>query len=404
MADITAAVPINQVGQYLAEMDIPVDGAATAWYEGSMVAALTATGLAVKGGTAATGAILGVSTQDIDNSAGADSAVSVRCQQGLYWMTNSSSNAVTQAHVGLPGYAEFDRTISSSSGDGPLAGVIIAVETRRGVLIMINGAQNYPASQATLETDLASVANGEGASKIGVEDAAANFAGADVEAVLAEIIADYAAVTNGNGASKIGIEDSGGFTTATDVEAALAEVYTHVTSAQAFYPIPLGSWFDADGDPIVKFIDGASAVPGLNLADSEAFGMRWNNNGTHDPILTSFPLPPDLDTSADVILHIRASKTGNTLADATTFAITAFNQTNAALHDADADFGGTTSAMTGDAAAKTVQEVTLTLANANIAADSTVTMTIDPTSAVLTTDDVIILGVWLEYTRAILTS
>jgi hypothetical protein len=404
MADLTAAAPLNQVGQYLAEMDVPVDGAAVAWYESSMVCALSATGLAVKAGTASTGQVLGVSTQDIDNSAGADSAVSVRLVQGLFWMKNTSGNTLTQAHMFGPCYAEDDQTVSNSSGDGPLAGIALALDTRRGVLVMINGAQNYPASQATLESDLASIVNGEGASKIGVEDAAGNFGTANVEAVLAEIISDYAAVTNGNGASKIGIEDSGGFTTATDVEAALAEVYTDMTTAQAFYPIPLSSFFDADGDPLVKFIDGASAVPGLNLADSEAFGMRWNNNGTHDPILTSFPLPPDLDATADVILHIRASKTGNTLADATTFAVTAFNQTNAALHDADADFGGTTSAMTGDAAAKTVQEVTLTLANANIAADSTVTMTIDPTSAVLTTDDVIILGVWLEYTRAILTS
>jgi hypothetical protein len=65
-----------------------------------------------------------------------------------------------------------------------------------------------------------------GASLIGVEDSAANFAGAEVEAVLAEIIADYALTTSGNGASKIGIEDSATQITATNVETALAEIFS----------------------------------------------------------------------------------------------------------------------------------------------------------------------------------
>ena len=78
----------------------------------------------------------------------------------------------------------------------------------------------------TWSGDFGATTNGNGASLIGVEDAAGNFAGANVEAVLAEIIADYAAVTNGNGASKIGVEDSAGNLTATTVEAALAEIFT----------------------------------------------------------------------------------------------------------------------------------------------------------------------------------
>ena len=80
------------------------------------------------------------------------------------------------------------------------------------------------AGKATLVTDLASTANAKGASLIGVEDSATDFAGTTVEAVLAEIIADYAATTNSNGASKIGIEDALALITATNVEAALAEM------------------------------------------------------------------------------------------------------------------------------------------------------------------------------------
>jgi hypothetical protein len=64
--------------------------------------------------------------------------------------------------------------------------------------------------------------NGEGASLIGVEDAATNFSGAEVEACLTELGALFT-TANGEGASLVGIEDSGALITATDVEGALAE-------------------------------------------------------------------------------------------------------------------------------------------------------------------------------------
>jgi len=89
-----------------------------------------------------------------------------------------------------------------------------------------DGQSGDPVINTTLAATLALITNGNGASLIGVEDSAGNFAGATVEAVLAEIIADYALTTTGNGASKIGIEDSAGNLTATTVEAALAELYT----------------------------------------------------------------------------------------------------------------------------------------------------------------------------------
>jgi hypothetical protein len=82
---------------------------------------------------------------------------------------------------------------------------------------------------------LTSVANGEGASNIGVEDAAGNMAATDVEASLAEIYIDFvaadavdkaalAAVTNGNGAALVGVEDAGGYFAGFDVETVLAQI------------------------------------------------------------------------------------------------------------------------------------------------------------------------------------
>jgi len=410
MADLTAAKPLNQVGQTLAQLDIPVDGAATAWYEGSMVAALSASGLAVKGGTASTGQILGISTQDIDNSAGADSAVSVRVNNGLFWLANTSGNTLTQAHMFGPCYAEDDQTVSNSSGDGPVAGIALQLDTRRGVLVWVNGAQNYPASQATLETELASTANGEGASMIGVEDSAGNFTGADVEAVLAEIMTLLAGVTGATGANLVGFDDSGTNTTAATVADALDEIYVDMTSAYAFIDIPVGAnWFEVDGTALAAFADGVSNTPGLAFDNSKSAGIRWNNAAAPDPICTVVPAPWDMDNSADAEIQVMASKSGNTLADAVTWTIGVFNLVDGAAADADADYGGASSAMTGDAAAKTVQTETLTLANANLpdpdaAGGAAFSITMQPTDGLLDTDDVTVHAVRIRYTRKLRTS
>jgi hypothetical protein len=168
-------------------------------------------------------------------------------------------------------------------------------------------------------------------------------------------------------AATVSIADTGAFTAAATVEAALAEIYQHLLSTQAIIPLPLGAFTEQDGTALADFSNGTSNTPGWNAGD-ESFGIRWNNSGTPDPIATSFPIPPDLDATADVIVHVLAAKVGATIGDAVTWLIEAFNNADAAAYDADADFGGTSSAMTGDATSKTCQEETLTLAAANVAA------------------------------------
>ena len=119
------------------------------------------------------------------------------------------------------------------------------------------------------------------------------------------------------------------------------------------------------GAPLALFSSGASAVPGLAIVDSKALAVRWNNNATLDGILASFAMPNDCDITENMVVQLRASKTGATLADAPTFAVGAYNQVIGALHDADTNFGGNSGAMTGDdVAAKTIQVVTRTLAAA----------------------------------------
>ncbi len=192
--------------------------------------------------------------------------------------------------------------------------------------------------------------------------------------------------------------DAAGATAATTVETALAELYAHLLSAEHLIEIPIGSFTEQDGTVLAAFADGASTTPGMAAGD-ESYGIRWNDHANPDPVSVNVVIPPRLDPASNVILHLLAAKTGATVGDAVTWLVEAFNNLDGALYDADADFGGTSTAMTGDATAKTVQEETLTLAAANIAADpGVITLTIQPTDGTLGTDDVILMGVWLEIT------
>ena len=207
------------------------------------------------------------------------------------------------------------------------------------------------------------------------------------------------------GAAAVGIADAGTFTAETTVEGALQEIYQDLKSGLGVIELRPSDFYLLTGAPLAVFADGDSAVPGSALVDSKAFGVRWNNHGTPNAIATSFQIPPDADITANMVLHLRASKTGATVGDAVTFAVEAYNQVAAALHDADANFGGTSGAMTGNSTAKTIQNVTLTLALANLAAyPASVTLSIKPTAGTLGTDDLVFHGARIVYQKKLLTS
>jgi hypothetical protein len=201
-------------------------------------------------------------------------------------------------------------------------------------------------------------------------------------------------------ASGMALSGLSAFTAETEVNGALGEIYQDLKTTRALIRLRPTDFTLADGTPLALFVAGASTVPGLFLTDSKLFSVRWNNDAAPDPIISSFHMPSDVDITQDMIVHFRASKTGATLADAATFGMSAFNQVDGALHDADVSFGGTSSAMVGNATAKTVQNVTLTLLAANLAAHPTsVTIAVQPTAGTLTTDDLCLIEVYIQYTR-----
>ena len=217
---------------------------------------------------------------------------------------------------------------------------------------------------------------------------------------LIPTLAELAAVTAATGGNLLGYDDSGSKTTAATVADALDELYVDATSTKGRIDIPITSFIDVAATQLTTFVDGASDQPGLELTGSEALNIRWNNHAAPLAVTSSFQVPEGADVTADMTLEIVCAKTGATIGDATTFTITAFNQVVGALYDADADYGGATSAVTGDAATKTVQEVSLTLALANLpAVGSNVTLTIKPTGGTLGTDDMHMIAVRVAYTK-----
>ncbi len=206
----------------------------------------------------------------------------------------------------------------------------------------------------------------------------------------------------GNGAALVGIADAGTFTAQTTVEGAVQEIYQDLKSALATIPLPPQSFYLLTGAPLAVFADGATTVPGSSFDGSKNFGVRWNNDAAPAAIAASFQIPADLDITANATLHIRAAKTGatNNAGNTPTFAVGVLNQVDGALYDADTDFGGTTSAMLPAATAKTIQNVTLTLTAADLAASpASATITIKPTAGTLNTDDLIFVGAYITYQR-----
>ena len=193
-----------------------------------------------------------------------------------------------------------------------------------------------------------------------------------------------------------------------DIEPAIrqhdvAAIYQHLVTAKGMINIPMPVITNA-GVTLAAFANAADPLPGFCVT-AEGLGIRWNNHATPTPVGVKVIIPPDADITANMTLHILAAKIGATAGDATKFTIEAFNNVVAALYDADADFGGDTGAMTGDAATKTVQHVTLTLALANLAAyPSAMELTLQPKDGTLGTDDVIMLAAWIEYQKKLLTS
>lgn len=192
-------------------------------------------------------------------------------------------------------------------------------------------------------------------------------------------------------AATVSIADAGGFTATATVEAALQEIYQDLLTAQAFIPVPLTGWMIGDGTNTVSF-GGPATDPILDMTNGDTdSALRWVwAAASVEEIINTIPLPPDLDVTADVVLHMWCGKDAN--ANTVTLASDAyFNTGDTKVEDVTATI------------AQTAAETTITIGNADVPAGAQ-TLTIELTPSAHAGDALYLYTTWIEYTRSILTS
>lgn len=190
-------------------------------------------------------------------------------------------------------------------------------------------------------------------------------------------------------------------------QVAIDALEVDAATTNASFSVPLHSFFDADGDPLVKYAADNVGTVGYNLADTEALNLRWNNYPSNPGVtaITQFALPADLDPAADLLIEFLCSKSGATVGDATKITYAVYIVSEGDLHDADTVVTGDTAALVGNAIAKTTDVLTVTVAAADVPVGAmSMTLKIFPKSGTIETDDFMIHAVRVRYTRKIQTA
>lgn len=96
-------------------VSVPIAGGAL--IRAGVIVAANANGLAVEGKTEADLTYIGRSEQYVDNTAGADGAMSVQVRRGVaFRWANAADDAVTQACFGKPCFIEDNQTVAKTNG------------------------------------------------------------------------------------------------------------------------------------------------------------------------------------------------------------------------------------------------------------------------------------------------
>jgi len=349
--------------EYQEGVELAFEMAASEKVFGGALSCVNAAGYCLEGSDTAGLIFQGIAMEQVDNSSGSDGDLSIVLRRrGLVKVIMGT--AITIANVGDNVFIEDDQTVDLTAN--------VTHDIFCGII-----AGYIDTTHAWIDIEPA-------------------IRQADVATHIADASAAHAA-------SAISVADAGLFTAQTEAEAALQEIYQHIISVQGIIPIPMPTITDA-GVALAAFSNASNPLPGFCVT-AKGLGIQWNNHATPTAVGTKVIVPPDADVTANMTLNILAAKTGATGADAVKFTVVAYNNDVAALYDADADFGGDTDEMTGDATAKTIAHLTLTLALGNLTAyPAAIELTLQPKDGTLGTDDVIMLAAWITYTRKLLTS
>jgi len=190
--------------------------------------------------------------------------------------------------------------------------------------------------------------------------------------------------------AEIDVDADGVFTEIRDLR---GQAFLRRSDPDGFIPVPLASLREVASNDIPN----AAAIGGTLAKDTtpileyingdtdSCLRLNWAA-GNADPVLFQVPIPPDLDTTADITLHCRIASEGTTNAvgfDVDTF----FDEGDTKVEDA----------------TETNQTTTYADKTATIAADDVPagcnTMSVELTPVAHTTDDMYLTAIWLTYTK-----
>lgn len=200
-------------------------------------------------------------------------------------------------------------------------------------------------------------------------------------------------------------DDSALASAVTTLQTTVAAHDVDLKSTKAFLKLDILAGLVLSTGVAVSAAAPSGAAPGTAIADAKSACVKWLANATPAAMALNVPMPADLDDTQPVVVKFQVSKSGATLGDATILTVAAFEVVPGALHDADADFGGDTGALVGNAAAKTVTELSRTLAAVDVHAYAeSINLQIKPKAGTLGTDNLYLHAAYLEYTRKLRTS
>lgn len=241
------------------------------------------------------------------------------------------------------------------------------------------GAELYGANDGKIDD----VASG---SALAMAVEAAGSAGAVVEVVDFGVLSTTAAT--------VSLADSGNHTAATTVEAALAELYVDRQSAQAQVSIALGTLSMEDGTNLTKQ---ATTVAGIEqVSNKERRVTIPIDCSSGEALAFTVPMPQDFDHTCDLSVHALIGKGG----DLDTLTIDCECYLVGAGDTGNSD-ACTTAAQTWPQA---VTEVVFTAAAAGLIAAPCVLTCVLSLGGTNDGDAAYIYGVWVEYTRKVLTA
>ena len=112
-------------------INLVFDVAAAAKIYGGSLVSINAAGTSIPAADTASTKVVGVSEENVDNSAGAAGDLTVKVRRGrAFKFKNSATNAVAAAHLFTNIYVEDDETVSSSGGTNSIvAGKCVGIDS-----------------------------------------------------------------------------------------------------------------------------------------------------------------------------------------------------------------------------------------------------------------------------------